>query len=504
MKKIIYVIFCMLILLVFQGTVSFGLEQTTQNTSSTSNQGEIIDLSFYQLNFNLDGVETHNSDWGVAEVSFVGSDEILYLNLNAYETWAIQNVPVLSVMGDDVDQIQRFWFPLPVETGEDIEWILYGISLTENIIEAPPEPAEEGIVNDDGYIVFNGARDFEMNTEITGAAIVRGGIVQDEPEQHRNLNFPNQQAGPGECAPTAVSNSLQFLNKTHNMGLNASNLTIAKMKEACNWGPLPSPGCWIFHNDSRPAGERNAWYEDKNESMADLDINVSTRRFNKTEIGNISDEIDDDQDIEMELGGHTVSVVGIAELENGNFSVTVAHDKNQSNNNAGTVVETGVWNATNGWSGALAPYGNNLNYFIVECPKEREEEPNRPPNAPARPSGATSGSPGTAYTYSSSAIDPDGDKVSLLFSWGDGTDSGWEGPYDSEEVVEMEKTWNEKGDYQVKVKARDIPSFEESDWSEPLSVSMPKNKAINTMPLPLRFLDNYPLIYQLIQRLLKL
>ncbi len=500
MRKIIYATFCVMMLITIQGVVSIDLNESKENID-ISNQGEITDISFYQLNFNLNGVETENSNWGVAELTFVGSNDILYLNLNAYEIWGIKNVPVISVMGSSDEQTQRFWFPLPTEIGEDIGFIYYGISLTEDILETPPSITDERPIEDDEYIVFDAALDFDMITEITGAVPVEGSAAI-EPEQHRNLNFPNQQAGPGECAPTAVSNSLQFLNDAHNMGLNTSNLTIEKMKEACNFNTTASPGCWIFHDDSRDEGQRNAWYEDKNNYMQENNINVSTRRFNKSDIGRIADEMDEDQDIEMEIGGHTVSVVGITEQEDGNFSVTIAHDKNQHNDSEGTVVETGIWNSTNGWSGALAPYGTNLNYFIVECPIE-QEEPNRPPEAPSRPSGETSGSPGNSYTYSTSCVDPDGDRVQIIFSWGDGTDSGWEGPYDSGEIVEIENTWHEKGDYQVKVKARDVPELKESDWSEPLVVSMPKNKQyVNSMLF--RFLRSHPYLFPILKQLIKI
>ncbi len=64
-----------------------------------------------------------------------------------------------------------------------------------------------------------------------------------------------------------------------------------------------------------------------------------------------------------------------------------------------------------------------------------------------------------------------------------------------------------KGTYQIKVKARDIPSFEESEWSEPLPVSMPKNKPYTDRPFLQflqNFLQNHPLIYQLLQRFLRL
>ena len=48
-----------------------------------------------------------------------------------------------------------------------------------------------------------------------------------------------------------------------------------------------------------------------------------------------------------------------------------------------------------------------------------------------------------------------GDDVYYLFHWGDGTDSGWLGPYPSGTQQSASHTWDEEGDYRIKVKAKD-------------------------------------------------
>lgn len=97
---------------------------------------------------------------------------------------------------------------------------------------------------------------------------------------------------------------------------------------------------------------------------------------------------------------------------------------------------------------------------------------NTAPDKPERPSGTTSGRAGTSYTYTSSATDPDGDQVYLLFDWADGTNSGWLGPYNSGDTVSASHIWSAQGSYAVKVKAKDTSDVE-SIWSDPLAVSMP-------------------------------
>ena len=55
-----------------------------------------------------------------------------------------------------------------------------------------------------------------------------------------------------------------------------------------------------------------------------------------------------------------------------------------------------------------------------------------------------------------------------LFDWGDGTNSGWIGPYNSGVIVNASHIWTEIGDYEIMVKAHD--RRRETDWSEPLTI----------------------------------
>lgn len=98
---------------------------------------------------------------------------------------------------------------------------------------------------------------------------------------------------------------------------------------------------------------------------------------------------------------------------------------------------------------------------------------NTPPNQPTKPSGLQVGKRGRSYSYTSVAIDIDDDRLYYLFDWGDGTDSGWIGPYASGQTATASHIWDNPGAYPIKVKAKDTVG-EESVWSEPLSLVMPK------------------------------
>ena len=325
----------------------------------------ITGVTFGQISFQLDGVSTPNSDWGVVEVSFTGSIYIQYLNLISNGSWTIQNVPVLSVEGDGVGQTQRFWFPLGVPRGTQVSGITYGIRLTPSTLGAPPTQDTSAPVSGQDYRLHSGGRDVALNTTVPPAAPVVGGAVAD-PIQHVLQNFPNQPCNEGECAPAAVSNSIQFLNARANLQLDPTQLTIAKMKTATNW----ADGCWVWHDDSRPAGQRNAWWEDKDAYMSH-NLPFTTKNVLAKDIGKIAAWIDAKQDVEMTVGGHTVAVVGMADLGGGRCQVTVKHDTTQGIGGVPHKCETesDVWNSNTGkWEKGTITAAQGISYFVVECP----------------------------------------------------------------------------------------------------------------------------------------
>lgn len=81
----------------------------------------------------------------------------------------------------------------------------------------------------------------------------------------------------------------------------------------------------------------------------------------------------------------------------------------------------------------------------------------------------------------------------LLFDWGDGTDSNWiKTPTFGS--IKATHEYIEQRTYEIKVKA--IDQFgAESYWSEPLVISMPKNKSINEFnPWISRLIKHFPIL----------
>jgi len=119
-----------------------------------------------------------------------------------------------------------------------------------------------------------------------------------------------------------------------------------------------------------------------------------------------------------------------------------------------------------------------------------------PPGKPSPPSGSNSGVPGTAYTYTTTNTNPYGDDYYYLFDWDDGTYSGWVGPFPSGATGFADHTWSRTGNYQIKVKSK-YPNGLESEWSDPLTITMPRIKSVNK-PL-LNFLESHPNLYSILR-----
>jgi hypothetical protein len=136
------------------------------------------------------------------------------------------------------------------------------------------------------------------------------------------------------------------------------------------------------------------------------------------------------------------------------------------------------YNAASDWSGGLEVFMDNT-----------------APEKPDAPDGPKSGRKNTQLSYSTSTTDPEGHRIYYKFDWGDGSDSGWLGPENSGEIFSASNSWADKGDYTIKVKAKDEYG-EETEWSDPLSISIPRYRFFKLINLEKLF-EKYPFIEKL-------
>ncbi len=98
-----------------------------------------------------------------------------------------------------------------------------------------------------------------------------------------------------------------------------------------------------------------------------------------------------------------------------------------------------------------------------------------PPETPTTPDGPDEWVRDVETSFSTSAIEPDGEQVYYMFDWGDGNFSDWVGPYNSGETGEALHAWENLGDYEIRAIAKDVNGVQ-SEWSESAFISIVENE----------------------------
>lgn len=124
---------------------------------------------------------------------------------------------------------------------------------------------------------------------------------------------------------------------------------------------------------------------------------------------------------------------------------------------------------------------------------------NIPPDKP-NIIGPISGKPKIDYKYKFSSIDPEGYNLYYYIEWGDTTNTGWIGPYTSGEEITLSNSWEGKGNYVIKAKAKDVLG-KESGWAT-LEITIPRMKIIKES-LILKLLERSSDMFPVLKNLLK-
>jgi len=127
-------------------------------------------------------------------------------------------------------------------------------------------------------------------------------------------------------------------------------------------------------------------------------------------------------------------------------------------------------------------------------------EDNTAPYTPAAPSGPAKGRANKEYTYSAITTDIDDDSVFYIFDWGDGT-YNFTDLCEPDEAGTFSHIWSKKGTYNVRVKAIDEHS-NESEWSDPLPVTMPRTRTSLYSPIQ-QLLERFPNAFPILRYLMK-
>ena len=137
----------------------------------------------------------------------------------------------------------------------------------------------------------------------------------------------------------------------------------------------------------------------------------------------------------------------------------------------------------------IFPYDLRFTVFTITYNWE-----NRPPDIPII-EGPNIGKPGVEYEYCINASDPDYDILYVLWDWGDGSMSGWLGPYNSGIKVCNSHTWKKTGIYNISVLVKDEGGKLVRAY---LEVRMPRSKATFNSLL-LWFFEQFPILKNLLK-----
>jgi len=135
----------------------------------------------------------------------------------------------------------------------------------------------------------------------------------------------------------------------------------------------------------------------------------------------------------------------------------------------------------------------------IILPEIEQGQISNPPIKPKTPTGFRRIKVDRYYKYKSTTTDPDNDRIYLLFDWGDGSSSGWLGPYNSGEKINAIHNWSQNGTYLIKTKAKDVNGTI-SDWSDTIKIIVPRERNIINRPY-FRFFKIFPLINNLLKKL---
>lgn len=340
-----------------------------------------IDMYFSQNNFNYNGWISNNSDWGTITVTQSQFTGIKYLNLAINSPgvpiqWQIQNAMLQGNVSPGNIQTDNISFNI-APMGMDISNILYGVSITDHPVFTPPLINSSAPVSDFQINMSGGDDDRFSFIDFTQEPAVPFVVAVNEEnfDTAKHIDFPNQEC-PEEmyCSPTGVSNSLIFLNKKHNLGMDTNKIKI-----------YPVAGGLGTDENGTPLD----WLPNKKKYMEDNKLPITSRELGESEIKNILKEIKNGQDVELRLfkvtaSGDTIShcaaMTGIVDTKDGKYQVSTNDDKDQGTAGGLRTNEKSVYDTTSKQFTDGIFKGWKIRSFVVECPNKLETTPQSPPN----------------------------------------------------------------------------------------------------------------------------
>jgi hypothetical protein len=125
---------------------------------------------------------------------------------------------------------------------------------------------------------------------------------------------------------------------------------------------------------------------------------------------------------------------------------------------------------------------------------------NNPPIRPDKPFGPQICKINVKHSFNTKTFDPEGDPIYYLFDWGDGSDSGWIGPIESNQEFYANHSWSSLQEFEIKVKVKD-ENGAESNWSDSfkITISLAKSSKLSNLHLFEKLFFQFPKLKLLLQ-----
>jgi hypothetical protein len=322
-----------------------------------------FEAAFSRRRIVLDGVAQERSDWGAVAVVYATADSILYLNVAVADNWFIRNAPLFpSTEAATLETLVYFDLATiaQVEVGELNVAISAGSFLSTAPAVFRPVPLTQ-----------------EVELYWTNFVNQPFAPLAPPPSGHQGgafpglvfcrKDYPNQPCGKNECGPTAVSNSLQWLNREYNLGIDPKKLTIDHWKGPLGWDPTGG----VTHGEW--ANLKKAYVDKKANGLP-----IDSSKVGGGHVALVQKEFDGTgptrraQAVEVDMGSHVGSVTCIGGPDNkGNYTMNVASDtKQQGQAGPGNPQVQQVVITPNGEvvSGPPWAQGEKVQNFVVQCP----------------------------------------------------------------------------------------------------------------------------------------
>jgi trimeric autotransporter adhesin len=312
------------------------------------------EIKISQLSLDLgNGLFLPDSDYGQVLVRFPGSDSVNYFSLWMDGHPVLSDMPLLSPNGVGTPHSEVFTFPIGA-FGDQVTSGQFGfrVSASPGDTTVPPPlttPVRPGLIR-----IANGESDGRplpyFPAEILAGAAAQA-VAANPPV------FPNREQGRNECVPSALANSLEYLNTRNSLGIDTNKISVAKLKEVVGWTPA---GADVGDNEAKPL-----WAQRKKDYLATNGIPVTTEITNNPV--NAMQALADACNVEIRVTGHAACLRAMARIDGTRYVLVISHDQMQGQI-GGTVLEAIIYDSASGEiTGGAWTQGRKLTAFAIEC-----------------------------------------------------------------------------------------------------------------------------------------